>query len=67
MSEDELFCGHICMAAHRMGIYGRFEPEGFRWFDVMANIRIGVESKGEKKEILHAACKSLVKYLSAKP
>lgn len=60
------FCGTICIAARRCGIYGRFEDNYFRWFDPMASHQFPVPHNGDKKATLELACDELVKYLEWK-
>lgn len=69
MTPDEkmIFCGTLCLAARRLGIYGRFQDDGFMWFDPMANrMRWLVPFNLNKIETLVDACNSLVNYLQIK-
>jgi hypothetical protein len=64
--EQHAFCGQICMAARKLGIYGRIEPTGFVWFDPMNHGRIHVDSGKDDKETLQKACERLVEELQWK-
>ena len=64
--EQHAFCGQICMAARRLGIYGRMETNGFTWFDPMNHGRIFVEGGKDQKETLQKACERLTDELQWK-
>lgn len=66
MTDEEkvVFCGTICMAARRMGIYGAFRADGFYWFDVMAKKKWKIPLEKERKDTLLRGCESLVNYLN---
>jgi hypothetical protein len=61
---SEEFCGHVCMAARRCSIYGRFQEDYFVWFDPVVQARWKTPTGTDKKDILFKACESLVNYLA---
>lgn len=68
MTDDEqyVFCGQICMAARKLGIYGRMETYGFTWFDPMNHSTIVVAGGSNDKETLQKACERLTEELQWK-
>ena len=68
-SEDQRmeFCGHICRAAQKLGIYGRFQDDGFMWLDPMAQTTFLTENLEDKKHTLERACENLIEYLKWTP
>lgn len=64
--EQYVFCGQICMAARKLGIYGRMEPTGFVWFDPMNHGRLNVPAGKDDKETLQKACERLTDELQWK-
>lgn len=73
MSEEEQrdFCGHICMAARRLGIYleETETPQGFEFMfaDQMGGRFISGRRKPERKAALLDACQELQSFLCAPP
>ncbi len=68
--EEMEWCGHICMAARRMGIYCRCNPGpgGFQviWFDTVVAQLLPCNPRPTKTAALLSACEKLVDYLSIK-
>jgi len=71
MSESEQmeFCGHICMAARRLGVYLNREHKNgkhsFMFGDMMGGRFISGRDKPTEKEALFDACEEFQKYLCA--
>ena len=68
--DDEMeFCGHICMAARRLGFGLTKQGNGpyvYGFLDRMARQVVGGESLETEKAALKSACEKLVDYLSIK-
>ena len=62
--EEFTFCGTTCMAARRLGIYGRLDSNGFIWFDPMNGMKMPVYPRESDKKTLVAACEALIEILS---
>lgn len=66
MTEKEQFeyVGTLCMAAHRLGIAGRWNGEAFDFFDPQTRVLIHEEPANHRKNTLFNACKKLNEYLN---
>ena len=67
---DAWFCGHICMAARKLGIYLSEEKNGdkssFMFGDMNGGRFISGRQKETRQESLKDACNELVQYLNGK-
>lgn len=65
MTDDEQmrFCAQICLAARKLGIYGRFRNNVFMWFDPTSHQKLTCRYGSTQKETLFLACEDLVNYL----
>jgi len=72
LSEDALYCGHICMAARGLGFRLSYIQSGdehqYVWVDLMNNMsQWACNPAKTKEESLVNACKSLTNYISCQP
>lgn len=72
LSEDAVYCGHVCMAARRLGFKIAYQQNGdihsYVWIDLMNNMsQMPCPAGSTKEESLVNACKSLTNYISCQP
>lgn len=64
---DLEYCGHVCMAARRIGIVAREIHGNIEWLDRGSGFVLRCRDQGDRQKTLRAACEELSKYLTRQP
>jgi hypothetical protein len=63
--DDEMFCGYLCMAARKTGVYLKMDSHNSNWYDMSNGCKWSVPAvKGSAKASLVLACRSLQNYFN---